>query len=293
MSQPDIVTISSYNSGENQTSGNFESSLANTIVGCKRFIITKFVMPNLMGDISPFYNRIFLGVYNDVTDLTYYPLSLTLEINTHWPTGQAFANYLQTLVSALLFDKCEFTQVEADKYSVTYNSLTGKLTFSSSSMTNGCAIWFVPWNLNFDQNNNLVVDSIGAKSALYKMGFGETNPDFPGYSQGTQLATLNASSPLNLLSTAIIYVSSSLLGNANNDYRGNDGTPAGNESIICAIPTSAPYGNLIIYQDQFSHFIDTNINSIRTIKFQLLDEDYNEISVPRNCYCTIELRMLY
>jgi hypothetical protein len=284
MSQPDIVTISSYNSPENQTAGSFDSNLANTIVGCKKFIITKFVMPNLMPDISPYYNTITLGVFNSSPNTAFYPLKLEIASNRHWATGQAFSTYLQGLVSNLLVTSCQYSQVDADLYQVVYDSETGLLTFDGSSITNTPLIWFTPWN---------VPDPISAKSALYKLGFTETNTNLPGYSEATQTEILTASAPLNLLSTAVIYVSSNLLGNANNDYRGNDGTPAGNESIICAIPVTSNFGTLISYQDQFSHFIDTNINSIRTVQIQLLDEEYNQLSLPKGCYCTIELRMLY
>jgi hypothetical protein len=43
MSQPDILTISSYNSLESQTAASFEAMLPNTIINPKRMILNKFI----------------------------------------------------------------------------------------------------------------------------------------------------------------------------------------------------------------------------------------------------------
>jgi len=274
MSQPDIITISSYNAPEFQSASNFEAILANTIVYPKKIVLTKFVMPNWIYDISPNYNKINFTVKNTATNINYNNV-VTLSTTTHWPTGTAFATYLTTTINTAMV---AVGSPNATPVTVTFDVTTGKLTI----VGNG--------GYTFTMNSWQNPDPITAQSATYKLGF--TNISGAGYN-GNFTASLTGDSNLNLLGTSIIYVSCSLLGNAQNDKKGVDGTVLGDETILCAIPVNANFGEMIIYQDLFGQFISSSVNSLRTIKINLLNEEYNQIVLPRRCYATFEFRLSY
>jgi len=274
MSQPDIITISSYNAPENQRASDFESTLGNTVIYPKKMCLTKFTMPNWIYDISPQYNKIGITVKNTATTTTYTAIA-SINTGTHWTSGALFATYLSTLIStALTTAGCP----QATVITVTFDVTTSKLTITSFT---GYTFTLQSW----DSPN-----PIASASALYKLGF--TNTSGPNYN-GVFGATLVGDSNLNLLGTSVVYVSCSLLGNAQNDKRAPDGTIIGDESIFCNIPVNANFGELIIYQDSYGHFVDTNVNSIRSIRVALLNEEYNIITLPRGCYATIEFRLQY
>ena len=97
MSQPDILTISSYNSIETQTASNFEAMLPNAIVNPKRMILNKFVMPNLMYDIAPNYSKLSM-TFSANGGVTSNLLIVNLSTQTHWASGSDFASYLLVLI---------------------------------------------------------------------------------------------------------------------------------------------------------------------------------------------------
>jgi hypothetical protein len=274
MSQPDQITISSYNAPENQRASDFESTLGNTVIYPKKICLTKFTMPNWIYDISPQYNKIGIKVKNTTTTTTY-SATASIDTGTHWTSGALFATYLSTLISsALTTAGCP----QANVITVTFNVATGKLTITA----------FTGYTLTLQSWEN--PDPVTSASALYKMGFTNT---FGNYYNGTFGASITGDSNLNLLGTSVIYIACSLLGNAQNDKRGLDGTIVGDESIFCNVPVNANFGELIIYQDSFGHFIDSNVNSIRSIRVSLLNEEYNVITLPRGCYATLEFRLQY
>ena len=277
MSQPDIVTISSYNSIETQTASSFEALLPNTIISPKRMILNKFIMPNLMYDISPNYSK--LSMIFSPNGLLLYPLTVNLSTQTHWASGSDFASYLLALINAAfvaLYPGIGISPLTA----LTYSTSTGKLTFD---MFAAYVMKIIPWNSP---------DPITAASAWYKLGF--TGTSGVGYSSFTAPnATFTGDSPLILLQTTVLYVSLSLLGNSLNDKRLPDGTVTGDESIYGVIPVNADFGQMIIYGDQFGSFVSTNVSSIRSIKVNLLNEEYNILQLPQNCFATLEFRLEY
>jgi len=274
MSQPDIITISSYNSPETQRASDFEATLGSTVIYPKKMCITKFTMPNWIYDISPNYNKIGITVKNTGTGTTYTATS-SIDTGTHWTSGASFASYLSALLSTdLVTAGCPAASV----ITVTFNVANSKLTITSLA---GYTFTLQPWNFP---------DPITSASALYKLGFTNT---FGNFYSGVFGSSLTGDSNLNLLGTSVIYVSCSLLGNAQNDKRALDGTTTGDESIFCNVPVNANFGELIIYMDSFGHFVDTNVNSIRSIRITLLNEEYNIINLPRGCYATIEFRLQY
>jgi hypothetical protein len=267
MSQPDILTVSSYNSLEAQSASNFEAQLPSTIVNPKRMILNKFIMPNLMYDISPNYNRI--GMVSGA-----FTINVTLSTSTHWASATAFATYLTTTINTAF----NTAGLAGTVITATYDVSSAKLTLTpSAGVTYNLTAWNNP-------------DPLTAASAWYKLGF--TGTTGAGYS--TAISTpLVGDSPLILLATSVIYVSISLLGNSLNDKRDTEGQTTGDETIYGAIPVNGNFGQMIIYGDQFGSFVSCNVNSIRSIRVNLLNEEYNQLVLPQNCYATIEFRLEY
>ena len=123
------------------------------------------------------------------------------------------------------------------------------------------------------------------------MGF--TRSSGSGYNGNNIGGSLVGDSPLFLFPSSIIYVSISLLGNSLNDKRNPDGTVVGDDTIYGAIPVNAGFGQIINYADSFGSFVSTTVNSIRSIRVSLLNEEYNQLILPQNCYATLEFRLEY
>lgn len=276
MSQPDILTISSYNSLENESASNFEAILPSTIVYPKRMILNKFVMPNLMYDISPNYSYIKMSITYSVTPTTV-TINVPLSTSTHWASGASFASYLQTTINAA----ASTAGITVAPIVVTFEITTGKLTLTANP---NMSFYLFSWDNP---------DPITARSAWYKLGF--TGNSGTGYN-GTYTAvagTLTGDSPLILFASSVIYVSISLLGNSLNDKRSPTGLVIGDDTIYGAIPVNANFGQVINYADSFGSFVSTNVNAVRSIRVTLLNEEYNQLVLPQNCYATMEFRLEY
>ena len=273
MSQPNTITISSYNSPENQRASNFESILPNTIVYPKKLCLTKFIMQNYIYDIQLPYNIIYITL-NDGTNNFY--AQLNVDTGTHWPSGSAFATYLTTNLSAVL----QASGAPASSINVSFSTLTAKLTITTT-------------NPAYTFTLNSWTNPILASGALYKLGFTVAYPNVATGYDGVFTSTLTGDGNLNLLGTSVIYVSCSILGNAQNDKKALDGTIVGDDTIIGVIPCNANFGELIIFEDSYGHFNDIDVNSIRSIRINLLNEEYEIIQLPRGVYCTLEFRVQY
>lgn len=273
MSQPDILTISSYNSLESESASYFEAILPSTIVYPKRMILNKFIMPNLMYDISPNYSRVGMNVVTSTLNIN---INVALSTSTHWASSASFATYLQTTINTA----CNGQGIAGAPFTVSFNVESAKLTITPN-LTIITGYRLLAWN---------VPDPITASSAWYKLGF--TGSSGVGYSTITT-APIIGDSPLILFATTIIYVSISLLGNALNDKRDPSGIVIGDDSIYGAIPVNANFGQMINYSDSFGSYVSTNVNSIRSIRVTLLNEEYNQITLPQNCYATMEFRLEY
>jgi hypothetical protein len=273
MSQPDILTISSYNSLESESASYFEAVLPSTIVYPKRMILNKFIMPNLMYDIAPNYNKVGMNVITGALNIN---INVPLSTSTHWASAGAFASYLTTVINTA----CNAQGIVGASFTITFDITTGKLTITPNpAIVLGFRI--LAWN---------IPDPITASSAWYKLGF--TASSGVGYSTASATA-LTGDSPLILFPTAVIYVAISLLGNSLNDKRDPNGVVIGDDTIYGAIPVNANFGQIINYSDSFGSYVSTNVNSIRSIRVTLLNEEYNQIVLPQNCYATIEFRMEY
>jgi hypothetical protein len=188
MSQPDILTVSSYNSLESQNAAYFESILPATIINPKRMILNKFIMPNLMYDISPNYNKVAMQAVNIAGT---YNINVALSTSSHWGSGADFAAYLTTSINTAFNGQ----GLAGTPFTVTYSVLNGKLTITPTvGVTN---FGLVPWNSP---------DPLTAASAWYKLGFTETTGAL-GYVGNNTTTALTGDSPLILLSTAVLYVS--------------------------------------------------------------------------------------
>jgi hypothetical protein len=273
MSQPDILTISSYNSLESESASYFEAILPSTIVFPKRMILNKFVMPNLMYDISPNYNKVGMNVTTATLNVT---INVPLSTSTHWASASAFATYLTGAINA----GCNAQGIVGSPFTITFDITTGKLTIVPD-LTIVTGYRLLAWN---------IPDPITASSAWYKLGF--TGSTGSGYS--ILIATnFTGDSPLILFPSSVIYVSISLLGNSLNDKRSPDGIVIGDDTIYGAIPVNANFGQIINYSDSFGSYVSTTVNSIRSIRVTLLNEEYNQIVIPQNCYATMEFRLEY
>jgi hypothetical protein len=281
MSQPDVLTISSYNATEQERASDFTAVLGNTIIYPKGFSVVKFTMPNMIYDISPYYAKFKIGVFQTASPATVTTATATVSTTTHFATGAAFCTDVLTKVNAACVAAGAAAAPLAATTGIAFATDTGKVTITAAT---GWKFFLYDW-----ENPN----GIDAQSVLYKMGFTSVG-NVSGYNTAANAVTsLTGDSNLNLIGTSIIYIASNLLGNAQNDKKSPDGTTTGDASILCAIPVNADFGSMIIYQDQFSYFIDTNINSLRSIKITLLDEEYNILTLPRGCYATLELRIKY
>lgn len=274
MSQPDILTVSSYNSLESQTASYFEALLPSTIINPKRMILNKFIMPNLMYDISPNYNKVGMQA---ITGAGTYNINASLDTGTHWASGADFATYLTTTIN----NAFNAQGLAGSPFTISYSVSTAKLTITPAAGV--VSFGLVPWD---------VPDPITSASAWYKLGFTKSTGTL-GYVGNQITVAFTGDSPLILLATTIIYVSISLLGNSLNDKRDSKGNVVGDDTIYGAIPVSADFGQMIIYADSFGSYVSCNVNSIRSIRVQLLNEEYNQIQIPRNCYATMEFRMEY
>lgn len=274
MSQPDILTVSSYNSLESQTASYFEALLPSTIINPKRMILNKFIMPNLMYDISPNYNKVGMQA---ITGAGTYNINASLDTGTHWASGADFATYLTTTIN----NAFNAQGLAGSPFTISYSVSTAKLTITPAAGV--ISFGLVPWD---------VPDPITSASAWYKLGFTKSTGTL-GYVGNQITVAFTGDSPLILLATTIIYVSISLLGNSLNDKRDSKGNVVGDDTIYGAIPVSADFGQMIIYADSFGSYVSCNVNSIRSIRVQLLNEEYNQIQIPRNCYATMEFRMEY
>jgi hypothetical protein len=277
MSQPDILTISSYNSLESQTASYFEALLPSTIINPKRMILNKFIMPNLMYDISSNYNKIGMQATVTTPAPATYNINISLSTSTHWASGGDFATYLTNQIN-LGFNA---VGLAGNPFTISYSVSSAKLTITPTAGITNYGI--VPWD---------VPDPVTSASSWYKLGFTKSTGTL-GYVGNNITGALTGDSPLILLSTTIIYVSISLLGNSLNDKRDVNGIVVGDDTIYGAIPVSADFGQMIIYADSFGSYVSCNVNSIRSIRVQLLNEEYNQIQIPRNCYATMEFRMEY
>jgi hypothetical protein len=254
MSQPSIVSISSYNANEG-TNSNFTSLLPSAILNPKTVQLSKFTLLNMLYPFTLQDNILLLQV-NNSTATTY---KVIIPTNKQWsgiatvPAGQT--SFLQDLNSALV---------------------TG-LTGSGATIT---ATWS-PQTSNLTLTGNVTFKILSydvGSTANYKLGL-----TLPAYSFVT---SLTADGFVNLLRTGVIYVCSNLLGNSLND--GDE------ESIIATIPVNANYGGLITFDNkQDQNYISLTVGTIREINIRLLDEEYQLLSVPNNAYTNIEMLFGY
>jgi hypothetical protein len=300
MSQPDLVVVSSYNASNTQSSSNFTSQLANTVIYPKRLILTKFIMPNW---IYPFNaNNNWLGIAVNKYNINPYTTSViwmpVIDTSSTWATGSDFATYLSTRISTLLNTSASYVVPglgvgncsATNSVIVTFDATTGLLTFSGNqNASDGNAYRIQLLTLNSNINNDV--------SAFYKIGFTDVKQQSsPGnvFDKTTfTLTSIVADSQLNLTSTGVIYVASNVLGNATNDKRAKDGTITGDETIIATIPVNANFNGTIVYQDTYGKYIDTNINTLRELSIILYDEEYNILNLSNGCYATLEFRLQY
>jgi hypothetical protein len=295
MSQPDIITISSYNVTEGQTTSNFTAILPQTVIKPQRMILNKFIMPNFCYPFNVNNNIIIITVKDNAqAPLTPQQNTVQIPISTsiNWQTAVDFASYLQlTVNTALNLTSCRCKNVFTCSFDIT----TGKLTFTTLQNVATNPTLPAP---NATLNYSFVINSWTNTpfDAVYRMGFTNSLSNI-GYNipSGTPVFvnSLQADSPLNLLATNVIYVSVNIMSASVNDKTDVNYIARGDETIFSVIPMSANFGQLIQFADSFGNFINVNTNSIRSISVRLLDETYKELIIPNNCYASLEFRCFY
>jgi hypothetical protein len=290
MSQPDIITISSYNAGYGQSTSNFESLLANTVVYPKQMILTKFVMPNWIYPFGTNTNTFCIGLTSGINN---YATVVTIP-KKYWATGTAFASDLQGLINVAFcttnYYGTSLLPNGSTPVVVSFSISSAKITLSLTAGYD--TLFIVPFDAPpLTINNGTSAIFPVYSTAVYKLGF--TFSTGTGYGFNGRTSSITADSQLNLKGTSVIFLSASLLGNAINDKRASDGTIVGDDSIFCTIPVNSNFGEMILYNDTYGEFIGTTCNSIRAIKITLYDEDYNILDISNNCYATMEFRATY
>jgi hypothetical protein len=256
--------ISSYNNAENDTSTNFNVTLSVPVNKAKRIRILGVTMAHLM---MPFN-------YNDdewvfaVNGVSY---QMMFPIDRRWATMTDFLTY----VNGTLFPGAKLYPsgtAQACPVTMSYTATTNKLTLTAN--TAGQVISMPAWNWNN------TTGSAVAYNSNYRLGWTSGRVV-------TGTTTLTADGFPNVFQrTNSIYITSNLATDSNND--------ANIANIIGRFPVNVSWGGLIVYENVHSDFAaPVFTESMKTVHFQLLDEDYQPLINPDNAYFNIQLGIEY
>lgn len=260
--KPRRVFLSNKFRGVSQQANNFTNRFQGGIQGAKSMQISQFTIGN--------YISIFKATNNKFTIDQGGATTFTIDTKQVFDDGTDFAAYLTTLISG------SFPNI-----SFTYDTNTKRLTVADSTSTN---FTLTPQNVT------------ERKCVFQKMGF--------NVSQSlTGAFTYSADHSPFLASTSNIFVRSSLIagqtetpsGSGNNlDFNGEE--PADIFNIITAIPITFGYGDIINYQATTDRvFLGGSglMSTINRIDIQLLDDDFEPLSLQSNAPCFIEINIDY
>jgi hypothetical protein len=168
--------------------------------------------------------------------------------------GTSLASFLQTAINA---------QVGAGVFTVTFDLYTGFLTFNAPST--------FAFSLSSTCLNKIGVSSTNLISSLVGSSY-----------------QLVGDLPVNTLSTQNIYVLSSIVGaqglNANEIKK--------RYNILYRIPVNVSYFGLMSAQSNMIEASYTVANpALEQLDFQLVDDNWNFLTLPDNLYWTIELKL--
>lgn len=179
--------------------------------------------------------------------------TITIPTNQNFD-GPSLASYLQSAINA---------QVGAGTFTVSFNNYTGFLTFSA------------PSTFAFSLSS----------TCLSKIGISRTNLISSLVGSSYQLI---GDLPVNTLSTQNIYILSSIVGgqgiNANEISK--------RFNILYRVPVNVSYFGLMSSQSNMIEASYTMASqALEMLDFQLVDDDWNFLTLPDNLYWTIELKI--
>jgi len=208
---------------------------------------------SVIGATIPYVFPSFNSTNNNLTFT--YGGSKVLLLNTNQNyDGPTLASYLQTQMNAL---------VGAGTFTVSFNTNTGFLTFSAP----------LPFSFN------------PLSTCLDKLGFSSTNLSSAVSGPSN---VLTSDMPVNTLATQNIYILSSLV--SGQGINANETSKRYN--ILYRIPVNVSYFGLMSSQSNMieASYVLSN-SALEMIDFQLVDDDWNLLTLPNNLYWTIELRI--
>ncbi len=248
------IYLSSYNNGDYDTTNNFTVTLSVPIVKAKRLRVLSANFPNIL---YPF------GLDDNTFTVRDGGIG-GADYTIVFPTDRRFINVADFIaVADALFI------AQSAPFRVTYDDNTGRITISNISINN--AMYIPRWTYT-NANFRLGYTSVSGVEVI---------PPFGTY------ASITADGFLNIFNrTNSIYVTSNISVDSNNDSN------IGN--IIARIPISANFGQLVNYENVHSEFSAPIFTErIKDISIQLLDENYQPLTLPNNAYFTLTLGVEY
>ena len=169
-------------------------------------------------------------------------------------------NYDENTLAAAIASQMNIDKTSVDIYTCTVNSTTAKFTITNNT-------------------NNFQLTTTSTSSAIWKV-LGYTTS-----SNKTGSTSYTGTNVYNLQPLMVIYICSNLAdGN-------NARVQAGDFPILCAIPISANFGNIVTYINDFGDEIPLN-NTKSMFTFQLYDDNLNLIDLNGQDW-TIEFAVSY
>jgi hypothetical protein len=264
ITNPSRVYVSSNERDPGQTVTNFTCEIPTPIEEAVSFEIVNFVVPNILYPFTTNNSVLYYRRGGDVADRTFDFSTGSTPITTRqFSDGSQLATYLTTRIQT----------VDA-QLSFTFDGLSAggtlKLTLVASS---GTVAVMAP----VDPAGN-----VRPRFINYKIGYTRINDPSTPYSASDQGDT-----PINLIPTTCIYVASSLASAESLSTNGR-------RDILFQIPLSAAFGTLVVYQSTLSGTVFSRPpSSIRSITFQLLDDNFQEVSLPESAVVSAEIHFLF
>jgi hypothetical protein len=248
------IYLSSYNNGDYDTTNNFTVTLSVPIIKARRLRVLSANFPNIL---YPFGedDKNFTIFDGGIGGI---PYTITFPTNRRFDSTSDFISVMNAL----------FTTVSAP-FTASYSNDTGRLSITCSNVSN--PIYIPRWTYT---------------NANFRLGFTsvtgvEVTPPI------STNAVIEADGFMNVFNrTNSVYVTSNISVDSNNDSN------IGN--IIARIPISAGFGQLVNYENVHSEFsAPVFTERIKDISIQLLDENYQPLTLPNNAYFTLTLGVEY
>lgn len=248
---PTRLQIGSWNASTNYSNTNFVDIFANgqIISDVKQIHMISATIPNLFPTF---------GKADSLLRVTYKGASYSIQCDTNGRyTGDTMLTHLNSLFAA---------QGNLADITVTYNAgVAGykKLLFSHPAQASAAN------DLKFVQD----------QASLWKWGI--LNPTFSRGVVSTTPSTVACDGVVREIRTSLIYVRSSISNDSTNS--------AGLENILGVISIDVPWGDVIQWREFLDeNWVDVSVSSLSSMNIQLLDEDFQELTLPSNAYTTFQ-----